>query len=102
MTINKKKTYEQHDNESINYYRYSINNIILPSNLEYDLDADNKNEIIVIYIIMIRAPKGTILYDIRKKPDQLEFTYQVVDEDGVKYLKFLVDGFESININENE
>ena len=40
--------------------------------------------------------------DIRKKPDQLEFTYQVVDKDGVKYLKFLVDGFESININENE
>ena len=40
--------------------------------------------------------------DIRKKPNQLEFTYQVVDKDGVKYLKFLVDGFESININENE
>jgi len=40
--------------------------------------------------------------DISKRPDQLEFTYQVVDEDGVKYLKFLVDGFESININENE
>ena len=40
--------------------------------------------------------------DIRNKPDQLEFTYQVVDQDGVKYLKFLVDGFESININENE
>ena len=40
--------------------------------------------------------------DIRNKPDQLEFTYQVVDQDGVKYLKFLIDGFESININENE
>ena len=40
--------------------------------------------------------------DIRKKPNQLEFTYQVVDQYGVKYLKFLVDGFESININENE
>ena len=40
--------------------------------------------------------------DISKKPDQLEFTYQVVDQVGVKYLKFLVDGFESININENE
>ena len=40
--------------------------------------------------------------DIPKKPDQLEFTYQVVDQVGVKYLKFLVVGFESININENE
>jgi hypothetical protein len=40
--------------------------------------------------------------DIRNKPDQLEFIYQVVDQDGVNYLKFLVEGFESININENE
>ena len=40
--------------------------------------------------------------DIIKKPDQLEFTYQVVDEDGVKYLKFLVDGLEFININDND
>jgi hypothetical protein len=40
--------------------------------------------------------------DISKNPDQLEFTYQVVDQEGVKYRKFLVDGFESININENE
>jgi len=40
--------------------------------------------------------------DISRKPDQLEFIYQVVDQDSVKYLKFLVDGVESININENE
>jgi len=40
--------------------------------------------------------------DIRNKPDQLEFIYQVVDQDGVNHLKFLVEGFESININENE
>jgi len=40
--------------------------------------------------------------DIRKKPNQSEFIYQVVDQDGVNYLKFLVEGYESININENE
>jgi len=40
--------------------------------------------------------------DIRNKPDQLEFIYQVVNQNGVNYLKFLVEGFESININENE
>ena len=40
--------------------------------------------------------------DIRNKPDQVEFTYQVVDEDGIKYFKFLINGFESININENK
>ena len=40
--------------------------------------------------------------DINKNPNQLEFTYQVVDQDGVKYLKFLIDGLESITINENQ
>ena len=40
MIINKKKTFEQHDNEPINYYRNSIDNIIIPSNLETNLDTD--------------------------------------------------------------
>jgi len=40
--------------------------------------------------------------DIRKKPDQVEFIYQVVDEDGVEYQKFLVEGYETLNINDNE
>ena len=32
-------------------------------------------------------------------PDQNEFTYQVVDQDGVKYLKFRLDGEENIEIS---
>ncbi len=40
--------------------------------------------------------------DMLKKPDQSEFTYQVVDQDGVKYLKFRVDGKENIEINGSE
>ena len=40
--------------------------------------------------------------DIQKNPDQVEFIYQVVDEDGVKYQKFLVVGYETLNINDNE
>jgi len=40
--------------------------------------------------------------DMLKKPDQSEFTYQVVDQDGVKYLKFRVDGEENIEINGSE
>jgi len=40
--------------------------------------------------------------DIINKPSQLEFTYQVVDEVGVKYLQFQVDGSEKILINEGE
>ena len=36
--------------------------------------------------------------DIQKNPDQVEFIYQVVDEDGVEYQKFLVEGYETLNI----
>ena len=34
--------------------------------------------------------------DMLKQPNQEEFTYQVVDQDGVKYLKFRLDGEENI------
>jgi len=37
--------------------------------------------------------------DMLNKPNQSEFTYQVVDQDGVKYLKFKVIGQENISIN---
>jgi len=40
--------------------------------------------------------------DIINNPNQLEFTYQVVDQVGVKYLIFKVDGSESIFVNESE
>ncbi len=39
--------------------------------------------------------------DMLNNPHQTEFTYQVVDQDGVKYLKFSVDGEENIEINES-
>jgi len=37
-----------------------------------------------------------------KNPDQNDFTYQVVDQDGVKYLEFRIDGNEMIEINGSE
>jgi len=40
--------------------------------------------------------------DIISKPNQSEFTYQVVDEVGVKYLQFKLDGSEKLLINESE
>jgi len=40
--------------------------------------------------------------DIINKPSQSEFTYQVVDETGVKYLQFKLEGTEKLLINENE
>jgi hypothetical protein len=40
--------------------------------------------------------------DMINKPNQSNFTYQVVDQVGVKYLNFKVDGPENILINESE
>ena len=40
--------------------------------------------------------------DMLNKPDQVEFTYQVVDQEGVKYLQFRVEGEEIIEINGRE
>jgi len=40
--------------------------------------------------------------DMANKANELEFTYQVVDQIGVKYLKFKLDGAEKLLINESE
>jgi len=40
--------------------------------------------------------------DMLRKPSQLDFTYQVVDQNGVKNLKFVVGGPEKISINDNQ
>ena len=40
--------------------------------------------------------------DMINKPNESEFTYQVVDEVGVKYLEFKLDGSEKILINESD
>ena len=40
--------------------------------------------------------------DMLNNPSQSEFTYQVVDQDGVKYLKFNAVAQENISINDNE
>ena len=40
--------------------------------------------------------------DMLNNPSQSEFTYQVVDQDGVKYLKFIVDGQENVSINNRD
>ena len=40
--------------------------------------------------------------DMLLKPSQSDFTYQVVDQNGVKNLKFVVGGSEIISINESQ
>ena len=38
----------------------------------------------------------------KKNPDQTEFIYQVAEEDGVEYQKFLVEGYQTVAIQDNE
>ena len=40
--------------------------------------------------------------DIQKNPGQIEFIYQVAEEDGVEYQKFLVEGYQTVTIKEKE
>ena len=40
--------------------------------------------------------------DIQKNTGQIEFIYQVVDEDGVEYQKFFVEGYQTVTIQDNE
>ena len=40
--------------------------------------------------------------DMVNKPNESEFNYQVIDEVGVKYLQFKLDGTEKLLINESE
>jgi len=40
--------------------------------------------------------------DIQKNPDQVEFIYQVAEEDGVEYQTFLVEGYQTVTIEDNE
>ena len=40
MLNNKKNTFEQHDNESISYYRYSVKDLNITNHINKDLDVD--------------------------------------------------------------
>ena len=40
MFHNKKNTFEQHDNESISFYRQSVDNLNILNKLENNLDVD--------------------------------------------------------------
>ena len=40
MFNNKKNTFEQHDNESISYYQYSVRDLNITKHINKDLDVD--------------------------------------------------------------
>ena len=78
-------------------YEFTIidrNTVISSTGKEWKIDPGNLVDQLSVYL--------ALSIDIQKNPDQVEFIYQVADEDGVQYLKFLLMGYETLNINDNE
>jgi len=61
---------------------------------EWKIDPGNLVDQLSVYLALSN--------DIQKNPDQVEFIYQVADEDGVQYQKFLVEGYQTVTIDEKE
>jgi len=61
---------------------------------EWKIDPGNLVDQLSVYLALSN--------DINKNPNQVEFTYQVADEDGVQYQKFLVDGYQTVTIEEKD
>ena len=70
------------------------NSVISSTGKEWTIDPGNLVDQLSVYL--------ALSIDIQKNPDQVEFIYQVADEDGVQYLKFLLMGYETLNIHDNE
>jgi len=70
------------------------NYAISSSGKEWKIDPGNLVDQLSVYLALSN--------DIQKNPGLVEFIYQVADEDGVKYQKFLVEGFQTVTIEEKE
>jgi len=70
------------------------NYAISSSGNEWKIDPGNLVDQLSVYLALSN--------DIQKNPDQVEFIYQVADEDGVQYQEFLVKGYQTVTIEERE
>ena len=78
-------------------YEFTIidrNSVISSTGKKWTIDPGNLVDQLSVYL--------ALSLDIQKNPDQTEFIYQVADEDGVKYQKFLVEEYQTVTIEENE
>ena len=88
---------ERIKNEVKKNYELTIidrNSVISNTGKEWTIDPGNLVDQLSVYL--------ALSIDIQKNPDQVEFIYQVADEDGVKYQKFLVEGYQTVTIKEKE
>ena len=88
---------ERIKNEVKKNYEFTIidrNSVISSTGKEWTIDPGNLVDQLSVYL--------ALSMDIQKNPKQSEFIYQVADEDGVEYQKFLVEGYQTVTIEENE
>ena len=88
---------ERIKNEVKKNYEFTIidrNSVITSTGKEWTINPGNLVDQLSVYL--------ALSIDIQKNPDQAEFIYQVAEEDGVEYQKFLVEGYQTVTIEENE
>ena len=88
---------ERIKNEVKKNYEFTIidrNSVITSTGKEWTINPGNLVDQLSVYL--------ALSIDIQKNPDQAEFIYQVAEEEGVEYQKFLVEGYQTVTIEENE
>jgi len=88
---------ERIKNEVKKNYEFTIfdrNSVISSTGKEWTIDPGNLVDQLSVYL--------ALSIDIQKNPGQTEFIYQVAEEDGVEYQKFLVEGYQTVTIKEKE
>jgi len=88
---------ERIKNEVKKNYEFTIidrNSVISSTGKKWTIDPGNLVDQLSVYL--------ALSLDIQKNPDQTEFIYQVADEDGVKYQKFLIEEYQTVTIEEND
>jgi len=88
---------ERIKNEVKKNYEFTIidrNSVITSTGKKWTINPGNLVDQLSVYL--------ALSIDIQKNPDQVEFIYQVADEDGVEYQKFLVAGYQTVTIKEKE
>jgi len=78
-------------------YEFTIidrNSVISSTGKKWTIDPGNLVDQLSVYL--------ALSIDIQKNPGQVEFIYQVADEDGVEYQKFLLEGYQTVSIKEKE
>jgi len=88
---------ERIKNEVKKNYEFTIvdrNSVTTSTGKEWTINPGNLVDQLSVYL--------ALSIDIQNNPDQAEFIYQVAEEDGVEYQKFLVEGYQTVTIQDNE